>query len=177
VFRPGVFFFPPRNPAIIANSLVAQPKFMRSSASLPRAIPSVDKLLQSCAAELAQHGRTLVTESIRTLLDAARAGAQPSLFGVDGFNDDAFFAALRERLVGFARPSQRRVLNLTGTVLHTNLGRAVLPHEAAEAVATAMTAATNLEYDLARGVRGERDFHVEQWLSRLTTMPQPCSSR
>jgi L-seryl-tRNA(Ser) seleniumtransferase len=112
---------------------------MRISASSPRAIPSVDKLLQICAAELAQYGRTLVTESIRTLLDAARAGAQPSLFGVDGFNGDAFFAALRERLVGFARPSQRRVLNLTGTVLHTNR-RAVLPHEAAEAVAAAMTA-------------------------------------
>jgi len=141
---------------------------MNRSDSSVRAIPSVDRLLAAAAPEIDRYGRNLVTGQTRLLLDETRAGSHPALFSATGFEHERFSALLNERLQALVAPSQRRVLNLTGTVLHTNLGRAILPAEAAQAVVAAMTSATNLEYELERGGRGERDHHVEDWLTRLT---------
>jgi L-seryl-tRNA(Ser) seleniumtransferase len=138
-----------------------------------RALPSVDKLLNSRAIEdlIQQYGRPLVVDTIRTLLTAQRAAlAQPDAPAAE-FDEAAFAATCSATLADETRASLRPVFNLTGTVLHTNLGRALMPECAARAVALAMRSPVNLEYDLAGGARGERDTHVERWLTRLTGAP------
>jgi L-seryl-tRNA(Ser) seleniumtransferase len=127
------------------------------------ALPAVDTVLRGAvgAALVAQYGRPLVLDAVRRALAARRTAdaAGP----VAAILDDCAAA-----LAGLARPSQRRVFNLTGTVLHTNLGRAPLPEEAIAAAAAAMRDPSTLEYDLDTGRRGERDDHVSGWLTRLT---------
>ena len=128
-------------------------------------LPSVDRLLQQSATQalLARHGRALVTDAIRGVLAELRAERTPQVGDAD-----ALLQRVARRLEKDARPSLRPVFNLTGTVLHTNLGRAQLPEEAIEAMASAARHPVNLEYDLETGRRGERDTHVEELLCRLT---------
>ena len=126
--------------------------------------PSVERLLghAAAAAPTAQYGRRALTDAIRAVLAEIREGRAPLLPA------EALLARSEHRLEAENRPSLRPVFNLTGTVLHTNLGRAPLPPEAAQAVAAVMTGASNLEFDLERGERGERDDHVEALICRLT---------
>ena len=127
-------------------------------------LPSLDGLLRApeSAVLIARFGRTSLTAALRDILSARRAvrafGAAP---------EELIAAAADQLVVRFAR-SQRPVFNMTGTVLHTNLGRAPLPPEAAEAAAEALRSATTLEFDLATGQRGERDDHVRGLLCELT---------
>ena len=146
---------------------------LKQSEAARRALPSVDRLLNSTDLEplLRQYGRPLVTDMVRTLLAAQRDALAHDDADAAGFDLAAFTAACASRLAQETQPSLRAVFNLTGTVLHTNLGRAPMPSAAARAVATAMTSPVNLEYDLAGGERGERDSHVERWLTRLTGAP------
>jgi L-seryl-tRNA(Ser) seleniumtransferase len=127
------------------------------------ALPSVDRLLRSeeVRALIEECGRTLVRDVLRATLDRRRAAGA-------GASAAEIVAEAAAELAGLLRPSQRRVFNLTGTVLHTNLGRAPLPEEAIAAAAEAMRDPSTLEYDLATGRRGERDDHVAGWLRRLT---------
>ena len=140
---------------------------LNSASSARRAIPSLDRLLQldAVAVLVGRYGRPLVAETARAELAALRAALARS--GA-AFDERGFVRACAERLEREAQPSLRTVFNLTGTVLHTNLGRAVMPIEAAEAAARAMTRPVNLEFDLGGGERGERDSHVERLLKRLT---------
>ncbi len=142
---------------------------LNSAAAARRALPSIDRLLKLAAvgALIDRHGRPLVVETLRAVLDEQRAilagdaaAAPPS--------DEALTAHCIARLHALSQPSLRPVFNLTGTVLHTNLGRALYPEVAAAAATAAMTRAVNLEFDLGGGARGERDSHVEAWLQRLT---------
>lgn len=107
------------------------------------------------------HGRPVVLEAIRERLDHWRQQSEP-------FNDTDFATAVERSVLATVAPSLRPVFNLTGTVLHTNLGRAPLPQEAIEAMVAVASGASNLEYDLGRGKRGDRDDHVEAWICRLT---------
>jgi len=139
---------------------------MSDSAAL-RHLPSVDAILKTEIADVLRerYGRVAVTDAIRAALEdareACRAGAKPP-----AAEDVAIKASVR--LEDENRASLRPVFNLTGTVLHTNLGRAVLAEAAVEAATTAMRQAVALEFDVGAGERGERDDHVRALLCELT---------
>ncbi len=125
--------------------------------------PSVDAVLRSPSGTVAvaRFGHPATVAAIRVAIDAARAsGDIPPLDAIAGIAVAALDRA--------AAPSLRPVLNLTGTVLHTNLGRALLAEPAIEAAAAAMRAPATLEYDVETGGRGERDDHVRALLCELT---------
>jgi len=127
-------------------------------------LPSVDSLLRAPETDvlLARFGRTAVTAMLRDVLAARRIAR------IFGDTADTIVDEVADRLVQRFTRSQRPVFNMTGTVLHTNLGRSPLPPEAADAAAEAMRGATNLEFDLATGRRGERDDHINGLLRELT---------
>ena len=120
-----------------------------------RDLPSVDELARGSADPLAVAAARAVIERARA---AIRAGAEPGDLA----------AALQAELAAVRRPALRRVLNATGVIVHTNLGRAPLPATALERVADAARGYSNLEYDLAAGERGSRQDHVAGLLGRLT---------
>ena len=125
--------------------------------------PSVDRMANwpALAPLIERAGRPLVVEALRAWAEARRGMA-------DVADETACARWCTARLSSLVTPSQRRVFNLTGTVLHTNLGRALLAEEAIEAAVTAMRSPTTLEYDLSGGARGDRDDHISPWLRRLT---------
>lgn len=129
----------------------------------PARPPSVDRVLRwpGIQALVRAHGRPLTLDAIRETLNIWRRQAQ-------ALDDQSLVAAVQARLLRMVAPSIRPVFNLTGTVLHTNLGRAPLPPEAIEAMIQVASGASNLEYDLTSGKRGDRDHHLESWLCRLT---------
>jgi L-seryl-tRNA(Ser) seleniumtransferase len=129
-----------------------------------RGLPSVDQVLRAPAAACAidRFGRVSVTGAVRSVLAEARKRHDTS-----GDSDTIASLALA-RLEAQAQPSLRAVFNLTGTVLHTNLGRALLAEQAVAAATAAMREAVALEFDLETGGRGERDDHLRGLLRELT---------
>jgi L-seryl-tRNA(Ser) seleniumtransferase len=133
-------------------------------------LPAVDRLLRlPCVAELlAEHGHTLVTGEARALLEALRMRAREGALPVEDVQPGALEAALAERVRQRLAPRMRAVINLTGTVIHTNLGRALLAEPALAHLMAMMAGPNNLEYDLDSGGRGDRDAIVEELLTTIT---------
>jgi L-seryl-tRNA(Ser) seleniumtransferase len=130
-----------------------------------RRLPSVDWLLQSEAAQhlLEAHGHDLVVAAAREVLDAARERIRS---GEAAPEIDALIDSLQAQLERTVTPSLCRVINATGVILHTNLGRAPLSTATIAAMERAGRGYSNLEYDLEAGERGSRYVHAEAILRR-----------
>ena len=138
-----------------------------SNRNLLRSLPSVDEVLktETAGTALERFGRPAVVAAVRASLDAVRAEVKA---GGDGRPAGEVANAALARLDADAQPNLRPVFNLTGTVLHTNLGRALFAEAAVEAATGAMRQAVALEFSLDTGKRGERDEHVRALLCELT---------
>ncbi len=132
-----------------------------------RGLPSIDRLLAveplRTAAE--QHGHPLAVEAARATLAEARAAIAA---GRPAPTPEELAQAADERLAAVTRGTLYPVINATGVILHTNLGRAPLSRAARQAMEMVAAGYSNLEYDLAAGERGSRDLHVEKLLCQLT---------
>lgn len=140
----------------------------QSDQSARDVIPSLDRLLRAPGLRqlLARTGRQLVLDEARAELNQLRrqlGQGQSVDVGLDSLT-----RRIEARVGAALQMSLQPVFNLTGTILHTNLGRAPLAEEAIEAMASVARGAANLEFDLSKGRRGDRDDHVEDWLCRLT---------
>jgi L-seryl-tRNA(Ser) seleniumtransferase len=133
------------------------------AANALRELPSVDRLLSSAALEqLAEsYGRALIVDAARSALQQARSEIQA---GGEAPNLETLAREYVERLL---EPRLRRVINATGVVVHTNLGRAPLPAAAVERLNAIAGSYSNLEFDLEDGVRGSRQDHVSSHLRDL----------
>jgi L-seryl-tRNA(Ser) seleniumtransferase len=129
-----------------------------------RELPSVDELVgrKELEALSAQHGRPLVVAAARAALAAAREDVQ------SGYPAGDLVQRTARQLAECLRPNLRRVLNATGVVVHTNLGRAPLADAALERVREIATGYSNLEFDLGAGGRGSRQDHVAAVLRELS---------
>lgn len=148
---------------------------MSDSRARLRAIPSVDALLREEGGRelLGRYPRAMVVEAFREATDRLRRCLSGAGSGAPREGDEAPWIMRRagESLARLARRSLRRVVNATGVVLHTNLGRALLAPEALRGVVEAASAYTNLELDLEAGKRGSRHSHLVSLLGRLTGAP------
>src|SRR5688500_13036241 len=130
-----------------------------------RELPGVGALLESAeiASLLASAPRATVTNAVRAAIDSVRAGSRPAPASAAGWGE-----LVGAELAEITRPSLRPVINATGVVLHTNLGRAPLPSAAIAAIQEIAAGFSNLEYDLDAGERGSRYSHCVALLREIT---------
>lgn len=148
---------------------------MTGSGHVPRDLPSIDRLLGdgAVASLLERYPRAAVRDALRAASDGVR---QVLLRGdaVSSTLSKAIIDDASQRLEAAFRPGLVRVVNATGVVIHTNLGRAVLPPEAVAAVTRVATGYSNLEFDLESGRRGRRAAALETLLCELTGAEAAC---
>ncbi|WP_186204077.1 L-seryl-tRNA(Sec) selenium transferase [Burkholderia gladioli] len=133
-------------------------------------VPSVERLVSSAPLRslVDSHGRTRVLAAVRAALDAWREAARRDPAGAVTPDEAGVAAEVAARLAAADAGEMKAVFNLTGTVLHTNLGRALLPDEAVQAVTAALARPMNLEFDLETGRRGDRDDLIDGLICELT---------
>jgi L-seryl-tRNA(Ser) seleniumtransferase len=138
--------------------------------SLMARVPSVERVMTSAgmAPLVAQYGRTQALAALRRILDDWRRDAQAGRALVEALDEARLVQSVGAALAERERSRIRSVFNLTGTVLHTNLGRALLPDEAVQSVVEVLTRPANLEFDLASGSRGDRDDLIDDLICELT---------
>ena len=133
-----------------------------------RALPKVDDALKDprIAEELTRHPRALVLDAVRDVIDRERASVLSNEW--HRVDSDRIFDEAVARIALKSRRSLRRVINATGVIVHTNLGRSILSPDAAEAVVDVAAGYSTLEYDVETGERGSRHVHVEEMICRMT---------
>ena len=135
-----------------------------------RRIPAIEQLL-SCEPFLRMQGdysRDLITEALRTVTAEIRGQILDSAGTVESPDESAYAALVRAELKSLTAPALRPIVNATGTITHTNLGRSLLSATASESLTQAATNYVDIEYDLDTGARGHRDRITEPLLQRLT---------
>ena len=131
-----------------------------------RDLPSVSVILDHMRDDAARWGHDAVTGAARAHLEVLRAAIQSDESVVLDLSN--IQQTIRDSLTDSAQPALKSVFNLTGIVLHSNLGRANLADAAIDAMNRVATGANNLEYDLEKGQRGDRDSHIESLICELT---------
>jgi len=144
---------------------------MEQVKNLLREIPSVDRLLKHPRSErlLERYKREYITRKCREAVDEIRkALRQGKTLPPEELQEESILSQIETKIASESEPKLKRVINATGTVLHTNLGRAVLPQAAIDALNTIGRHPVNLEYDLSKGKRGKREEPIENALLELT---------
>lgn len=133
-----------------------------------RELPSVDQLLQSSPIleQIERYGRPLTLNATRAVLDEIRKQFQQNQESIPTVAE--ILIRIDRQLMNWTTPSLKPVINASGVILHTNLGRAPLSHETLQAIQEVAIGYSNLEYDLTKGQRGSRLIHAEKLLQRLT---------
>lgn len=142
-----------------------------SKSNLYEKLPSVDELLRAeeLAPAIARDGRVMVTDAARTVLERLRVSIQSGKIEADALDRavSALAGAVEAELCAATEWSLRPVINATGVILHTNLGRAPIAGAALDHLREMAQGYSNLEFDLVEGKRGERDVHVDRLFQKL----------
>lgn len=143
---------------------------METKQALLRQLPAISIILQEPRVRDAEKARPhlLVAEAASEVVQDIREKILDNEFTGDSLSLDKIIDLVLDKIAHKAQPSLKRVINATGIVLHTNLGRAVLSREAVKAINDIAGSYSNLEFDLSTGERGTRYAHVEKLLCKLT---------